>query len=201
MEAKARHYETSHAQLRGFIRWGLVPEPVDGIWPPEAVDRVVEARRLGEEIRPLWRRAILMARKYRVPPAILREAMIRTLPSITSPKRKMTRITRAVRWQAAQQLENIGYSGMIRSRPAGGSIDPAQWKRILTRPDVTDREFGETVSFVATMDLYLELATRHTSFAISRIAQEERLILLTIRQLARLPRREVENQGGRRGND
>jgi hypothetical protein len=167
------------------MRWGLVPQATRRAWAPETVDRVVEARRLGESVRPLWRRAILAAKTYRISPPILRRAMIRTLTSIAAPTRKMNRISRAVRWEA-RKLEDPAYIGEFRRQQPLGFIDPSQWKRVLKRRDVDDRLFGETASMMAHFAHMLEIATRGTSADISSIPYEERVILLTIRQLARL---------------
>jgi hypothetical protein len=111
--------------------------------------------------------------------------MIRTVTSITAPTRKMNRISRAVRWEA-RKLEDPAYSGQFRQQQPLGFIDPSQWKRVLKRRDVDNRLFGETVSMMAHFAHMLEIATRGTPADISSIPYEERVILLTIRQLARL---------------
>jgi hypothetical protein len=126
-----------------------------------------------------------MAKTYRISPPLLRRAMIRTLTSITAPKRKMNHISSAVRWEA-RKLEDPAYSWQIRLQQPIGFIDPSRWKQTLKRRDVDDRLFGETVSMMAHFAHVLEIATRGTPADISSIPYEERVILLTIRQLARL---------------
>jgi len=158
------------------------------------VDRLVEIRRLKHQARPLWRRAILLhARNYPMSPNALREAMLRTLPTIKAPKRKMRRIDALVRWEASK-LEDPTFAGTMWSKPVRRTDDfmePAEWKGIVSRRDIDDESFAAHVSAMC----YFAFAFKHSPTSapldLSSIPSEEVIILLTVRQLAGLAKREV----------
>lgn len=188
-EAEVRHAPVSHKQFEGYRRWRLIPDPEDGGWPPETVDRLVQIRKLEDKARPLWRRAILLhARSYPVAPNALREAMLRTLPTIKAPKRKMWRIDALIQWEA-RKLEDPTYPGMFSSKPARRTDDfmePGKWNGILGRRDIDDELFAEHTSTMCYFALGLKQSAKSTPLDISSIPDEEVIILLTVRQLAGL---------------
>lgn len=193
-EAEAREVPVSYKQFRGYRKWLLIPDPEDGGWPPEMVDRLIQIRKLEEQARPLWRRAILLhARGYRMDPAALREAMLRTLPTIKAPKRKMRRIDAVIRLEA-KKLEDPAYAGMVQLEPKGFTDDPTEpgkWKGILRRRDVDDELFGAHTSTMCYFALGLKQGAKITHLDISSIPDEEVIMLLTVRQLAGLKRAEA----------
>lgn len=192
-EAEARDVPVSHKQFQGYRKWLLIPDPEDGGWPPETVDRLIQIRKLEQQARPLWRRAILLhAKGYPMDPRMLRRAMLRTLPTIKAPKRKMRRIDAAVQWEA-KKLEDPAYAGFARAEPmtsTDDSMDPAKWKAILGRKDVDDELFGAHSSTMSYFALALRHAADRPQLDISSIPDEEVIILLTVRQLAGLKQAE-----------
>lgn len=188
-EAEKRDVTVSYKQFRGYRKWLLIPDPENGGWPPETVDRLIQIRKLEDQARPLWRRAILLhARYYPVTPSALREAMLRTLPTIKAPKRKMRRIDAVVRWEA-RKLEDPAYGGMVRlnpMRPTDDFMEPGKWKGILSRGDIDDVLFGAHASTMGYFALGLKHGAKGTRLDISWISDEEVITLLTIRQLAGL---------------
>lgn len=188
-EAEAREVPVSYKQFQGYRKWLLIPDPEDGGWPTEMVDRLIQIRKLEVQARPLWRRAILLhARYYTVAPSALRAAMLRTLPTIKAPKRKMRRINAVIQWEA-RKLEDPAYAGMVRSEPMGStddSMEPGKWKGILGRRDVDDELFGAHASTMCYFALGLKHSAKSTQLDVSSIPDEEVIMLLTIRQLAGL---------------
>src|SRR5438552_7917777 len=138
----------SHKQFEGYLKSGLIPGSEDGGWLIETVDRLVQIRKLEDQARPLWRRAILLhARNYPMKPSALRDALLRTLPTIKAPKRKMRHVDALVRWEA-NRLEDPTYAGVSWSKPAipaDDFIEPANWKDILNRRDIDDKLFATHV--------------------------------------------------------
>ncbi len=188
-EAEDRDVPVSHKQFEGYRKWGLIPDPEDGGWLPATVDRLIRIRKLKDQTRPLWRRAILLhAQYYPVAPRALREAMLRTLPTIKAPKRKMRRIDAVIRWEA-KKLEDPAYAGMMWSKPARRTDDfmePNKWKTILGRRDFDDKLFAAHSSTMCYFAIGLKHGAQGTGLDISSIPDEEVIILLTVRQLTGL---------------
>lgn len=189
-EAEKRGVSVSHKQFEGYRAWELIPDPSDDErWPPEMVDRLIEIRKLEKRARPLWRRAILLqSRGYPMRPGALRRAMLRTLPTVKAPKRKMRRLDAAIRWES-RKLEDPAYVGFVRFRPIGRANDfmePNRWKAILGRRDIDDSLFSGHVFPACYFAIGLKGATANTPYDISKIRDEEIIALLTIRQLAGL---------------
>ncbi len=188
-EAEKRDVSVSYKQFQGYRKWRLIPDPEDGGWPPDTVDRLVQIRKLADQARPLWRRAILLhARYYPVTPNALRKAMLRTLPTIKAPKRKMRRIDALIRWEA-RKLEDPAYAGILWSKPVTRTDDfmePGKWKSILGRRDIDDKLFAAHTSTMCYFAIGLKHGTKGSRLDISSIPDEEVVILLTVRQLTGL---------------
>lgn len=182
-EAGRRGYLTSHKQLEGFLRWGLVLPPVDGVWSEYAVERVIHAQRLRDSAWTLWRRAIHMHKSFPVPAMMLRRAMVRTLRSIEAPQRKMRLLVSALR-QEAKKLEDPGFGGTNRKHSLTNFPDPKKWRASLHRNDIDDRLFGDQASMMCHFAHVLEIANRGTSLDVSKIPFEERVIFMMIRKLS-----------------
>ncbi len=192
--AEERGLPVSHKQLEGYLESGLIPDSKDGGWPIETVDRLVQIRKLEDQARPLWRRAILLhARNYPIEPSVLRDAVLRTLPTIKAPKRKMQRVDALVRWEA-NRLEDPTYAGVKWSKhamPADDFMEPANWRGILSRRDIDNKLFAEHFSAMCYFAFMLKRSPIVTPVEgdISSIHEEEVIILLMVRQLAHLAKR------------
>ncbi len=187
--AEKSAYPVSYKQFQGYRKWLLIPDPEDGGWPPKMVDRLIKIRELEEHARPLWRRAILLqAKGYPMDPSALRRAMLRTLPTIKAPKRKMRRVDAVIRWEA-RKLEDPTYAGSIRPkrmRLTHDFMEPSKWKGILDRTDVDDKLFSAHASTMCFFAFGLKHGTKGTRLDISSVSDEEVIILLTIRHLSGL---------------
>ena len=192
--AGERDVPVSHKQFEGYRKWQLIPDPKNGGWPIETVDRLVQIRKLEDEARPLWRRATLLhAMGYPMEPSILRDAALRTLPTIKARKRKMHRVDALARWEA-NRLEDPTYGGTVwrrYSESVDNFMEPANWKGILSRRDIEDELFAAHFSAMCHFAFVLKRSPDITPVEvdISSIPEEEVIILLTVRKLAHLAKR------------
>jgi len=92
-ELDKRGIGLSHEQLVRFVDVGLLPpQGEDGRWPPRTLVSLIRIVRLGRDVTSLDRRLLRLRRNYHYFPAEpdkLRAAMVRMLPSIEAPVRKM----------------------------------------------------------------------------------------------------------------
>ena len=97
--AKAQGYPVTHAQFWDFVNAGLLPPPGDPPrWDTDVLDLLLAIRALGETVRPLARRTIILYgnplfRAENTPSAeTLWAAMQAVLPTIDMPDTKMTAV-------------------------------------------------------------------------------------------------------------
>lgn len=183
--AAARGYPVSGRQLRDFQRWGLMSGPdAEGRWPADTVDTLVQIRAMGDRVRSLPRRVLLL-RCEGLPVAgeHLRDAMREVAPTIRQPVRTMRRALRAHRLladPAAAQLTE----GEWRAWENGEHVPPpAQWPQILSQaaPEGIARRFTDRW-FLAV--LWMRERTRGTPYDVTDIPLEELLTLLAVREIA-----------------
>lgn len=87
----------SGKQFASYVSWGLLPERDGGGWAEPDIGRLVRIRKLGESVRPLHRRVILLRDlDFPTPPDRLRQAMVDTVPSIAAALKKMRALYRAI---------------------------------------------------------------------------------------------------------
>ncbi len=130
--AAARGSPVSHAQFKSYVGWGLIAAPDEfGRWPADAIDGLVDVRRLEPTLRPLARRVLYLRSDYLrfpVPAEYVRRAMLSLLPKITAPVRKMKRV-RAAEIALAARMSG----GVARARH--GVPDKSDWRRLLSDAD------------------------------------------------------------------
>jgi hypothetical protein len=149
-ELDRRGMGLSHDQLRRFLEVGLLPRPgEDGRWPPRTLVSLIRIVRLGREVTSLDRRLLRLRRNYHyfpVEPDKLREAMVRILPSMEAPVRKMRLVADYARspMPADRRLPVVTAPSrrqdpnLKRRRPLREQQipHPDEWAEILERVDV-----------------------------------------------------------------
>jgi hypothetical protein len=210
--AETRGHPVTHAQFGSYLRAGLLPEPTDGRWPEAVGDRLVLVRKLGQFVRPLPRRVILLRDHINFPvaPEKLRQAMIALIPTIRTPIAKMKRVDAAVTYWAHLEA-NRGAPIIGDSLPHGWRPpSPERWIEILQGTDNITHAFpreGETPDQFtekervaremclkyfddrAGMQYYaiqyaLTVSIAGTKYELDDMLEEEVITLLTIRDLA-----------------
>lgn len=189
-EAEQRGWPVSHGQFTDYRRWGLIPEPVEGRWPTETVDRLVRIRELGETVRSLARRVILLRSEFfasaaPLPADKVRDAFAATIPTIQAPKRKMKRLEEGIAYWGASQV----WLSKSPRLAKGWRVPPVEdWAGILQAIDLSqphvrtafDQRVGAQYYFAMLLEPYL----RGTRYDISTIPFEEQVALLIIRDQA-----------------
>lgn len=182
--AAERGCQVSGEQFKAFLACGLLPVSSDERWPVETVERLVRICQLGETVRSLTRRLLLLRREpafSEVPADKLREAMLDVAPKIETPARKMRRVDVAVRWWAS-----IGQT-IAKASPLPSAWRPPTykvWQEVLLSAD--DTAFAERVSWQYYAAGLLRDLTRGTKYDLTDLPVEELVTLLTIRDLAAL---------------
>ncbi len=183
--AEERGYPVSHMQFQQFWKAGLLPEPQEGRWSEDTVDRLVIVRRLSETVRSLPRRVIRLRDHLNFPvePEKLRQAMVDLIPLIGTPATKMRRIDAAcVYWGNFEAAGGPPLKGM--TLPHGWKPPRLnQWQEILQEGDAAyfDRRAGMQYYFVQAV---LPVYVANTPYNLDDILEEEQVTLLTIRDLA-----------------
>lgn len=185
----------SDEQFREYVRYGLIPEPVNGLYPLDTPRRLVCIHRMATEARSLPRRAIRLSATHhfwRMDPEKLRNTMVEVAPSIKSPKRKMRKVEVALAaWsrylaQTPVLVAPYGLSRGWRPPPQG------KWTETLTALDTAsfaDRAGAQyqvalNVLPVFVRSIIVDIGVKNTAFDLSAIPLEEQIVLLTVRDIA-----------------
>ncbi len=129
IEAEKVGYPTTHAQFGRFEGWGLLPEPRDGRYPPETVGRLIEVRKLGEDVRSVPRRVLRLRARHRIPVKKVREAIQWVIPEIRAPRRKLKKFADALR-----QLPEYDDEIIERAK----HLHIGRWAKLVRDADATD---------------------------------------------------------------
>jgi len=219
--AELAGYPTTHAQLMRLHGWDLLGQPDTGRWPPEAMERLIEARKAESEgARFLPRRVVRLRadfQRFPIPSATLRRAMVEMIDVIKRPAHNLSVVHRTMCWLVEYQYAQYGppavgrFSDLMNEQryppafPHAARLPaPSTWKAILQDPTVPDGvlkglSFGGCAWEQYRWDGYLQaLAKRHKiETAYRRIPPEERIVLLTIRHLG-LSKQTQENTASSR---
>jgi len=115
--------------------------------------------------------------------------------SFRSRKRKMKRIDEAVcRWAARQAAANPGAIWVHDADRRWSQPDSSTWASVLSDSAIDDRLFDERLSLQYHQDAILAIETAHGAVDLSGIPLDERIVLLTIRDLSLWLHREITNQ-------
>jgi hypothetical protein len=184
----------SRRQLELFRKWGIVPEPVDGRYPEEAVGRVKFAHDLAKQgVRSLARRVLLMyVGPYEVAPEKTLEAL-RRLSREThrkQPRRKLKIVARVLEGMARYNLQSLSKSYGPLVRRTGPSwvdvarrLDVRKWRTLIDRADPEDLN-SESFGFLR-YTLSWAMCLPEWKERLQEIPAEERLLLLFVLWLER----------------
>ncbi len=175
----------SGKQFGAYQEWGLIPEQPDGGWIDADVERLVRIRALEAQARSLNRRVILLRDlRWPTPPEKLRQAMIETIPSIRSPKKKTTALYRALRIRHGDV--SIAKAARLRLPAEWGPQEAASWQDVFRWPE--DHEF-ELIAGPVYSDVHALVQNPLViqSGFLADIPYEELIILLMTRQLSLPP--------------
>jgi hypothetical protein len=182
----AKGYPVSGRQFRDFRRWGLIPPPdTEGTWASDTVDTLVQIRAMGESVRSLPRRVLLLrCEGLPIHGDRLREAMCEVAPTIRRPVNKMRRLLRARRLliePAAARLTDAEWRAW--EEQLGKMPEPGQWPQILREaaPAGIERRFTDRW-FLST--LWVRERVRDTPYDINDIPLEEVLTMLAVLDIA-----------------
>jgi hypothetical protein len=208
--AKLAGYETTHAQLVRVHQWGLLGPTQCGLWPTEAVDRLIRTRKLESEgARFLPRRVIRLRGEgldhFPVPNEILRRAMVELVPVIKKPAHSLHLVHQAMCWLLELRYAEYGpprftqfgtHQDFLNEQryppafsPSAQLPAPPRWRDILQDPSVPDDtlnglSFGRVAWDSYRWNLALEGEMKRQTTAYLQIPFEERIVLLTVRHLA-----------------
>jgi len=178
-------YPVNHKQFHAYCEAGLLPTPdeVSRRWSAKDLERLVQIRELGARVRSLPRRVLLLRRNFLdfpVPGEKLRAAMLAVVPIIRSPKRKMSRVHRAIVWWEQQSTPFPG--SPVRPLPQRPP-HPDEWELLLRTADF-ERFAGRIPVIYYAAGTVLPFFTSGTEHALDDIPFEEQLILWVVRELA-----------------
>jgi hypothetical protein len=97
--AESAGFPVTFRQLERYASWGILGEPADGRWPPEAVDRLIEARKVSRDVRSLPRLVLrLRANFLRFPihASAVRRALVELAPAVANSRAKVHRMEQAL---------------------------------------------------------------------------------------------------------
>ncbi len=193
--AAGQGVSVSHRQFAEYRRWGLLPapDPTTGRWPVGVVKRLVRVRQLGEVVRPLPRRVVLLYPEFfvtGVPIGFdeLREAMAALAPTIRAPARKMRRLHAACRAWSAQ------WSPLATARPLPRDWrppSPTEW--VTTLRAAASDIFAERVGVQYHLAALLRDWPGEVEYGLPVIPREEQVTLLTVRDLAVIECQRAQN--------
>ena len=131
-KAEDAGYPTNHGQFDSYRQWNLIPEPKNGRWGEEVVDRLIEIRKAEKQCHTLPRRVIYLRDgiEFPVPIPTLEEAMLTVIPTITAPRRKMKFIHEVV-IEFAEYSNPIPASTTTKTKIWKPPTQPSQWIDIL----------------------------------------------------------------------
>jgi hypothetical protein len=205
----------SDPQFKGMWAWGLIGQPdADGLWPRKVVERVVRIQELADRARFFPRRVIRLQAEsldFQIPSSKLRDAMVALLPSIAAPFQKIRRIESVLHGTFAQtgshddasnvavcphcgtifHVNAITAANSTASRPRKAhnrrKLPPAnEWPEILRSAALTDDEFQRWASYQYHLNSLLPMYLGDVDLA-TKTKFEERIVLMTVLQLASLP--------------
>jgi hypothetical protein len=201
-------YPTSWYQLRLFRDAGIVPEPVDGCYPEEAVGRAKFAHDLAKQgVRSLARRVLLMyVGPYKVAPEKTLEALRRLSREMhrKQPRRKLKIVARVLEGMARYNLQSLSESYGPLVRRTGPSwvdvarrLDVRKWRTLIDRADPEDLN-NQNFEFLRCA-LSSAMCFPEWEERLREIPAEERLLLLFVLWLEREKKRESSeiNKGAR----
>lgn len=175
----------SGKQFGAYQELGLIPEQPGGGWIDADVERLVRIRTLEKNARSLNRRVILLRDlRWPTPAAKLRQAMIETIPSIRSPKKKATALYRAVRIRHGEL--SIAKAARLRLPAGWGPPEPAAWQDVFRWPKDTGFELIVGPVYSDVHALTQNPLVIQSGF-LADIPYEELIILLMTRQLSLPP--------------
>jgi hypothetical protein len=223
----AGYPEMTRAQVRLLDQWGILGPKVGAKWPPEARGRLLKARALeADGVRFLPRRVIRLRadglERFPIPTDCLRRAMVEMVSVIKRPAHQLALVHSImcwlVEWQRAEygppatdRLWTVEVLADQQRYPREFAVDarlpaPPEWASILndstTVPD--ERLNGYSFAGVANeqyrWDQLIQTITRRNGVTThyTKIAPEERIVLLTVRHLALVARDTGKQQGSRR---
>jgi hypothetical protein len=135
-----RELVLTYKQMARFIAVGLIPPAgADDRWPARTLVALIRVVRLGRTVNSLDRRLVRMRRDYQyfpIDPEKLRAAMVRIVPAIEAPVRKM----RTVAEYARSPLPAVRPLPVVRARVLG-RVDPnLRRRRPLREQRIPHRE-------------------------------------------------------------
>jgi hypothetical protein len=97
--AELAGFPVTFRQLERYASWGILGEPADGGWPPEAADRLIEARKVGRDVRSLPRLVLRLRAdflRFPIEAGAVRRALVELAPAIGSSRVKVSRLEQAL---------------------------------------------------------------------------------------------------------
>lgn len=139
--AAAAGHSVSGEQFNNYRAWGLLHDlEADGQWSEETVARLIRIRELGDTVRQMPRRVILLrCEGVPVPADNLRDAMGAVARTMPTPARTMKRVLR-VRRRMGEPAAPV--PSQRQARAAWRPPPPGQWPDILrgaSRDDIEAR--------------------------------------------------------------
>ncbi len=152
LSAVLRKLRIAWIQFRRFQKWGIVPEPSGGLYPPDTIERIRTAYELWEQgVRPLHRRALRLYILGRdLPAEKVLEAIRRTAEEMErkQPRTKLKQLAKVLdqyeafaREQLPQHLlpeARTRWSDLLSNRKLRES-----WRQILSRARTEDLQSEE----------------------------------------------------------
>lgn len=216
--AEVKGYPTTPAQFRRLCEWDLLGMPQCGLWPQEAADRLIQARTLESQgARFMPRRVIRLRADFQlfpVPYSTLRRAMLKLLSAIKRPAESLHLTHRAMCWLVELRYAQYGPPKQLTQlnerlyppafRPEAPLPAPTTWKAILQDAELPDYvmkgpSFGAAAAVAYHWNLALEDEMKGKLTAYLRIPFEERVVMLTIRDLA-LAKQQQDNSAKTRAD-
>jgi len=209
--AELAGYPTTHAQLMRLHEWDLLGQRQCGLWPPEAADRVIQARKLESDkdgARFLPRRVIRLRadfQRFPIPNETLRRAMVELVSGIQRPAHSLQLVHQAMCWLVElryaqygppRPLGQVGGGWLLNEErypppfpPSAQLPAPTEWKAILKDPTVPNDmtnglSFGRVAWDSYRWNLALEGEMKRQETAYLQIPLEERIVVLTVRHLS-----------------
>lgn len=197
--AERAGFPVTHAQLRDYQAWGLMPEgEITDLSSEDLIERLVAIRKLSASHRSLARRVIWLRVKniqfvhVPIPAEKVQKAVIAVTSTMQYRSRKMKVVDSACRWWSnqasviANRLTPTPRPGFLPERQLPPKWHPPQvgsWKRLLeyARPDWLDSHLGIQGSLAFQL---LDREVNGAPLQISSMPLEELVVLLTIRDVS-----------------
>lgn len=201
----------SVAQLKTYVDHGLVEPASDGRWSSGAVEQLARAHALGHpkldpHARSLERRVLLRIAENTkaIAPEVLKRALLAVLPTIPEAARKMKRVDTLIKHWHTREADS-DRDGRPASTTSGRQTPPRHsWVPLVadTPEDLLFNAAEMQLIYYGHNLAYLEAELgppTPNAPRVSEIKTEERLALLTVRELAR--RRDTRATEGLRSRD